>query len=168
MYAHNVTYTKISGCRRRVEFSSDGGVVVNFPTGSHLPRHEFDPKHVRGGTNGHAWNVAPPFIIDLTISKQFYSSEQQPYVVGAVLANEISAAQTSPFDDPPSAVMQKLFPPFSMRLGPCSIDYFPYGIGGPNEEFTQMQQPVLDGLTPFVLFQRFRVNRRTGQYDAVA
>ena len=143
-------------------FPQRGGVVVNFPTSSHLPRHEFDPIDVRGGTNSHAWNVAPPFIIDLTISKQFYSSEQQPHVVGAVFAKEVSAAPTSPFEDPPSAAMQKVFPPFSVPLGPCSIDYYPYGTGGPTEAFTQIQQPVLDGLTPFALFQRFRSEQTDG------
>lgn len=128
-----------------------------------MPRHEFDPSEVRGGTNGHAWNVAPPFIIDLTISRQFYSSEQQPYVEGAVFVKEIVPAPTSPFDDhPPSAVMQKLFPPFSVRLGQCSIDYYPYGTGAPTEAFTEMLQPVLDGLTPFALFQRFRSEQMAG------
>jgi len=137
-------------------FPQKGGVVVAFPDGSKLPPKEWDPTDCSEGTFGHTWNVAPPFIIDLTISKQFYSAAEQPYVEGDVFVKEVSTAPNSPFDEPPSATMQKLFPPFSVHLAQCSVAYYPYGTGGPTESFTEVTEPVLDGLTPVALFERFR------------
>jgi hypothetical protein len=137
-------------------FPQKGGAVVAFPTEAGLQAKEFEPIDNSQGTFGHTWNVAPPFVIDLTIAKQFYSLEQQPHIVSTVLAKETSPASDSPFVDLPIAAMQERFPPFSVSLGQCTISYFPYGTGGPTESFSELTQPVLDGLRPFAIFERYR------------
>lgn len=136
-------------------FPQKGGVVVNFPPESKLVPKVFEPTDVGGGTYGHAWNVAPPFIIDLTIARQLYSSTEDEYICGDLFVEEVSTAPISPFSECPSETIQRLFPPFSAPLARCSISYYPYGTGGPTESFVAMTQPVLDNLPPFDLFQRF-------------
>ncbi|MGC2658348.1 MAG: hypothetical protein WA324_10375 [Bryobacteraceae bacterium] len=136
-------------------FPQKGGVVVSFPSKSVLPPKVFEPTDVREGTYGHAWNVAPPFIIDLTIARQFYSSAEKRYISGNLLVSEVAAAPESAFSEFPSDQIQSLFPPFTVALAQCSISYYPYGTGGPLERFAEMKEPVLDGLTPFNLHQRF-------------
>jgi hypothetical protein len=136
-------------------FPQKGGIVLNFPPESKLLPKVLEPTDVGGHTFGHAWNVAPPFIIDLTIARQFYSSTEEAYISGDLLAEEVATAPISPFSERPSETIQRLFPPFSVPLAQCSISYYPYGTGGPTESFGAMTQPVLDKLTPFNLFQRF-------------
>ena len=136
-------------------FPQKGGVVVNFPSESKLVPKVLEPTDVGGDTFGHAWNVAPPFIIDLTIARQFYSSTEEAYISGNLLAEEVATAPISLFSEHPSLTIQRLFPPFSVSLAQCSISYYPYGTGGPTESFAAMMEPMLDELTPFDLFQRF-------------
>jgi hypothetical protein len=137
-------------------FPQIGGAVVHFPQDSGLQEHSFEPTSCDGGTYGHSWTIAPPFIIDLTITKQFYSPEEQQHVQGFILTTDRSTPPPTPFVAPPEEHIQREFPSFSVSLGTSTIAYYPYGIGGPTETFEAIQHPVLDGLAPYLLFQRFR------------
>ena len=137
-------------------FPQKGGVVVAFPANSKLPPKELYPTDSTQGTFGHTWNVAPPFVIDLTISKQFYSDAEEVYIQGSVCAKEVSTAPKPPFSESPNAIMRRLFLPFCVQLAQCSVAYYPYGTGGPEESFAAATEPVLERLTPFALFERYR------------
>jgi hypothetical protein len=139
-------------------FPQKGGVVVRFPTESKLPPKIFEPLDGETGTFGHAWNIAPPFVIDLTIAKQFYTSAQETHISGFVLLVRNTATEAKPaFSEHglPSARIRELFPPFSVRLDQCLISYYPYGTGGPVEKFSEVKEPLLNGLRPFDLYRIF-------------
>ncbi len=55
----------------------------------------------------------------------------------------------------PSDNIRSLFPPFTTSLISCTVSYCPYGTGGPTEAFAEMKNPLLGGLRPFDLYQRF-------------
>ncbi len=131
---------------------------MNFPPESKLAPKVLKPTEIdmNGNTFSHVWNVVPPFIVDLTISRQFYSSAEKTYITGDLLVKEAATAELlSPFPEQPSETIQRLFSRFSAPLAHCSISYYPYGTGGPTERFVEMVMPILDELKPFDLFQRF-------------
>jgi hypothetical protein len=72
-------------------FPQKGGMVVQFPGESMLRPKLLPPQSVSGGTYGHAWTVAPPFrVIDLTITRQFYTPAEQAYISGNLLAKHVA------------------------------------------------------------------------------
>jgi hypothetical protein len=138
-------------------FPHKGGVVVHFPPESRLLPKIFEPRDVEGDTFGHTWNIARPFVIDLTIAKQFYTPAEQTHISGILLAKDVATEAEPAFSDngPPSDTIRTLFPPFSVPLDHCSISYYPYGTGGPIEAFAEMTEPVLNGFSPFDLYSSF-------------
>lgn len=97
-------------------FTQSGAVMVQFPLESILRPKLFSPENVPGGTYGHAWIVAPPFrVVDLTISRQFYTPHQQRYMSGDLIASdvELRAEPISSEYKEPSKKIRSLFPPIS-------------------------------------------------------
>jgi len=140
-------------------FIVKGGVVVRFPTESKLAPKILEPEDGHGGTFGHTWIVAPPFdVIDLTISRQFYSPKQLGIITDDVVQErvDIEIDTMFPSHQTLSETFKERFCPRRATINGCTISYVPYGIGGPNESFPNMGQPVLGGYTPFELYKRFK------------
>jgi hypothetical protein len=142
-------------------FSVKGGVVVRFPVKSGLSPKEIEPLEVNvpGGTYAHYWVCAPPFaIVDLSITRQFYTPEEQQFLKRDLLEDHVSRETEQLFSglEQLSEQFRKTFPATRVEHDGCSISYVPIQIGGPGESFVAMPEPVLRGFRGFDLYKHFK------------
>ena len=160
-----------------------GGVRVEFPPGSRIVTKYFYPlmHHENRAFTGHAWIFAPPFqIVDLSISRQPYSSNERRYFHGYTIVEN---------PDPPIAPIGALdlmegelvedfqqrhrrlptmddiadvreligeYPPLCLTKDDLNFTYMPIKFSAPDLPLEKMLQPTLSGRLPMQVFEEFR------------
>src|SRR2546422_7438954 len=161
-----------------------GGVRVEFPPESGIRVRRFCPLMHRNNNafTGHAWIYAPPFkIVDVSISLQPYSEEQQRYFHGYTLAEQVDEPLTPidvrdlmenelvedhvrryrqmPTMDNISADQRQFmreFPAQHLAKDGLSFTYIPVKISAPLEPLEKMLHPTLSGRRPLQVFEEFQ------------
>jgi hypothetical protein len=167
-----------------------GGVKVEFPPEARMRPRWFHPlMHPNNNAfTGHAWIYAPPFeIVDVSISLQPYSAEQQRYFNGYTLAeqvgepaepigvrdlmeNELVEEHVRRFGrlptmqdiSPDQRQFLKEFPAHRIVKDGVSFTYTPVKISAPDMSLEQMLHPTLSGRRPVQVFEEFQ-NRNNGR-----
>ncbi len=134
---------------------------------------------------GHAWIYAPPFkIVDVSISLQPYSEEQQRYFDGYTLTeqwdeprkaigirdlmeNELVEDHVRRFRQMPTMnnvsanqrQFMREFPARDFAKGGLNFTYIPVKISAPDVPLEQMLHPTLSGRCPVQVFEEFENHR---------
>lgn len=161
-----------------------GGVKVEFPKDSGIVARYFYPlmHEDNKAFTGHAWIYAPPFsIVDLSISLQPYSTNEQPYFHGYILAEKCNPPvapikaldlmegelvdehvrrfrRLPTMDDlsPELRTFMSEYPPLSISKGQLQFTYMPVKISAPEQPLEGMIEPTLSGRRPIDVFKRFQ------------
>jgi hypothetical protein len=164
-----------------------GGVRVEFPPESGIATRRFYPLMHRNNNafTGHAWIYAPPFkIVDVSISLQPYSEEQQRYFHGYILTeqwdeprkaigirdlmeNELVEDHVRRFRQMPTMnnvsadqrQFMREFPAHDFAKDGLNFTYIPVKISAPDVPLEQMLHPTLSGRRPVQVFEEFENHR---------
>jgi len=161
-----------------------GGVKVEFPVGSGVSTKYFYPlmHEDNKAFTGHAWICAPPFnIVDLSVSLQPYSEDEQRYFHGYTLAercdpptapiraldlmegelveDHLRRFRRVPTMDDISPELRKFmeeYPAFCLAKDGLKFTYIPVKCSAPDLPLEQMLQPTLSGRRPMQVFEEWR------------
>ena len=160
-----------------------GGVRVEFPAESGIRTRRFYPLMHRDNNafTGHAWIYAPPFkIVDVSISLQPYSEDEQRYFHGYTLTehweepktpigvrdlleNELVEDHVRRFRrmptmediSPNQRQFLREFPAHRLVKDGLSFTYIPVKISAPELPLEQLLHPTLSGRRPMQVFEEF-------------
>jgi hypothetical protein len=147
-------------------YSVKGSLTITFPPGSSIEPRYFRSVDTGNFVAGHAWVVAPPFLVlDVTLRQQPYKDKASEYIPDYVLATEAGTRPASVEDvyspealfprgvhpaarkpslrilDPNIAQFTRVFPPRVIHSGATTLDYIPVAIGMTEEDLEGLQYP---------------------------
>ncbi len=155
-------------------FMVKGSIRFDF-----APELKLEPQHFwvrdisldfEGGFMGHAWVVAPPFVIlDFTIGSQRMLHGENDYIPHNVILEEPNAPASAPLlvlyhadpnhrpssfrQTPDLAKLWRSLPPRIVVADKVKITYQPDGVSAPDIGLGAMQRPSIGGRIPSTFYQ---------------